>query len=360
MKKILYIVSFIWLGIVAFAQTADGRFQVIQNDGTNYAVKIQIKLQSGSVAMGDASLRFTYNPSALSFPMTNITAGTHYTYHNFSGGSYYDGTVSSTMDNEISLNITYNSGNATQIGTDYIDVATVYFAILDPMTSVSLDWTSKEVYAVNTVTPLNEGMWINENTTMLPVELKSFSATADMNSALLKWQTATELNNFGFEIERRQSNETAVWSKVGFVKGSGNSVSPRNYEFTDKSISGGNKFEYRLKQVDNDGTFTYSETSVVELLPQSFEMMQNYPNPFNPSTKIKYTLPNDSRVSMTVFNTIGEVVEVIENAVKPAGIYEVNWNASGYASGIYLCRIEARTIDGTKSFSNVKKMVLTK
>ena len=127
----------------------------------------------------------------------------------------------------------------------------------------------------------------------LPVELTSFTAEIQNNSIKLNWQTATEVNNYGFEIERSQNS---VWVKIGFVKGNGNSNSAKVYSFTDaQKLSG--KYSYRLKQIDNDGVFEYSK--VIETyfeLPETFNLSQNYPNPFNPITKIEYQLPATSNV----------------------------------------------------------------
>ncbi|MDX1372912.1 MAG: T9SS type A sorting domain-containing protein, partial [Nitrososphaeraceae archaeon] len=191
----------------------------------------------------------------------------------------------------------------------------------------------------------------------VPVELVSFVALLSEDEVLLKWTTATELNNFGFEIERRLGEEN--WNKIGFVEGSGNSSSPKSYTFTDNNSVGGSKFHYRLKQLDNDGTYEYSNEVEVEITPNKFALFQNYPNPFNPSTVIKFSLPVDAGVTINLFNTLGEKVDAILNRDMSIGHHEVNYNASSLSNGIYYYKITANGKDGS-SFVSTKKMVFMK
>ncbi|MHB9011475.1 MAG: choice-of-anchor Q domain-containing protein [Ignavibacteriaceae bacterium] len=194
----------------------------------------------------------------------------------------------------------------------------------------------------------------------LPVELTTFTAasTGSTGSAtvLLKWETATEVNNYGFDIERQVgSSQSAIgnWEKIGFVQGSGNSNSPKSYSFVDLSPLSGNS-QYRLKQIDNDGSFKYSSVVKVTTLPKQFSLGQNYPNPFNPTTTISFSLPVDSKVELDVYNTIGQRVANLANGEMQAGYHNVEFNASRLASGIYFYRITAG------SFNEVKKLILLK
>ncbi|MCB0749790.1 MAG: T9SS type A sorting domain-containing protein, partial [Ignavibacteriae bacterium] len=187
----------------------------------------------------------------------------------------------------------------------------------------------------------------------------------------LNWETATEVNNYGFEVERRLATvesatkaENAVasteetWEKVAFIEGHGNSNSPKLYSFTDKNLNGGSKFVYRLKQIDIDGTFEYSDAVEIEVLPTKYELFQNYPNPFNPSTKIKFSMPEDAKININVYNVLGEKVASVISEELKAGFHQVdfNSNSTGYqlASGVYIYTIES------KNFSQVKKMILMK
>jgi len=185
----------------------------------------------------------------------------------------------------------------------------------------------------------------------LPVELTSFTADVTNNQVNLKWQTATEVNNYGFDIERKTSD---TWQKLGFVEGNGNSNSPKEYSYTDKSPIGGSKFQYRLKQIDNDGQFEYSEVVEVELVPTEFALYQNYPNPFNPVTTIRYQLPKESKVVIKIYNILGAEVMELLNEKKEAGVYEAEFNADNLSSGAYIYRIIV------ESFMDTKKMILLK
>ncbi|HRI46849.1 MAG TPA: T9SS type A sorting domain-containing protein, partial [Ignavibacteriaceae bacterium] len=183
----------------------------------------------------------------------------------------------------------------------------------------------------------------------LPVELTSFTASVNKNKVVLNWQTATEQNNHGFEIERISNNDN--WEKIAFVQGNGNSNSPKEYSFTDESLSSG-KYSYRLKQIDTDGKYTYSEVVNVEIenIPTEYTLFQNYPNPFNPSTTIKFGLPEDSKVVLEVYNIIGEKVKTLINQEMSAGYHNVNFTGNELSTGIYIYRITANEFTSTKKF----------
>jgi hypothetical protein len=189
-----------------------------------------------------------------------------------------------------------------------------------------------------------------------PVELTSFAATTDNRNVTLNWSTATELNNSGFQVERSNGSDYTV---VGFVAGHGTVTNIQNYIFIDQNVSEG-KYNYRLKQIDFDGTFEYSNAVEVEVLGvKDFSLGQNYPNPFNPSTTINFSLAVDSKVSLKVFDVLGQEVATLINGQMAAGSQKVSFNASSLNSGVYFYRIDADGIDGQK-FSSVKKMILTK
>ncbi len=205
----------------------------------------------------------------------------------------------------------------------------------------------------------------------LPVELTAFTAQISSNGVILNWATATEVNNYGFEIQRSEDrsqmsdagqssfvNSQSSFVKIGFVNGSGNSNSPKSYSFTDNNLSAG-KYSYRLKQIDNDGSFKYSQVVDASFMkPTKFELLQNYPNPFNPSTTIKFGLQSDAKVTLEVYNTIGQKVATLVNEQMSAGYHQVEFNASNLASGIYFYRITANI--GNKDFNQVKKFILMK
>ena len=188
-----------------------------------------------------------------------------------------------------------------------------------------------------------------------PVELKSFTANVTGSDIHLNWSTATEVNNFGYKIDRMETKK-ATWENIAFISGNGNSTISRNYSYTDKNLNSGD-YKYRLIQLDIDGTQRlYNLQGEVTISnPTSFGISQNYPNPFNPSTLIKYQLPENSDVSLKVYNSIGKEVAQLVNGNVAAGTHEVTFNAAHLSSGIYYYVIRAGN-----NFEQTKKMILLK
>ena len=191
---------------------------------------------------------------------------------------------------------------------------------------------------------------------VIPVELTSFTSSVNKRNVTLDWTTATEINNQGFEIERNSGNG---FEKIGYVAGFGTSTEPHSYSFIDASVTEGIHY-YRLKQLDFDGTFEYFDAIEVDVsVPNVFALGQNYPNPFNPSTKIDFSLEVDSKVTLKIFDVLGQEVANLVNTNLAAGSHNVEFNASLLNSGVYFYRIEAVGINGAK-FVDVKKMNLLK
>lgn len=188
---------------------------------------------------------------------------------------------------------------------------------------------------------------------IVPVELTSFSATINSDVVKLIWQTATELNNLGFEIQR--SYENSEWENIGFVRGNGTSAVINNYSFSDPIKYFDQKCYYRLKQINNDGTFEFSNVIEVDLgVPTKSELFQNYPNPFNPSTEINFLLAKSGYVKLIVFNNLGAEVATLFEGFKNAGNYSINFNADNISSGIYFYSIL------TDDFKSTRKMLILK
>jgi hypothetical protein len=193
----------------------------------------------------------------------------------------------------------------------------------------------------------------------LPVELTSFTANTGNGKINLNWKTATELNNIGFDIER--SVNKSVWTKIAHVDGNGNSNSEKNYSYVDKSVSQAGKYYFRLKQIDNNNSYKYSNIVETDLVsPSVFVLNQNYPNPFNPSTTISYRLKEKGFVNLNVYDIKGALIKVLVNEIKEGGYYEMEFDGKGLASGVYIYRIEVIG-DGNKPvYSDMKKTVLLK
>jgi hypothetical protein len=189
---------------------------------------------------------------------------------------------------------------------------------------------------------------------IVPVEFISFTSSINNSDILLSWTTATETNNMGFEVERikTQDERQGKWENVGFVNGKGTTTEPQTYFYFDENLSSG-KYQYRLKQIDFNGLFEYSNVVEIEIIsPSVFSLEQNYPNPFNPSTKIIWRSPVDGFQSMKVYDVLGNEVAVLVNEYKVAGEYDLKFNAQNLTSGIYFYKLSI----GNREI--VKKMIL--
>jgi hypothetical protein len=184
----------------------------------------------------------------------------------------------------------------------------------------------------------------------IPVELVSFNASVTGNNVHLLWITASEINNMGFRVERFSDNK---WNELGFVNGSGTTTETMSYSYIDYNVTAG-KYLYRLKQIDFDGSYEYSNIIEIDItVPDYFELSQNYPNPFNPATIIGYRLAEGSEVTLKIFNALGEEIETLVNEFQEVGTYSIHYNASSKnPSGVYIYRIEAG------NFKDTKKMIL--
>lgn len=239
-----------------------------------------------------------------------------------------------------------NPYTATVPGVDVNGTTNNSYYVLTTTFSL-IDNQSSEYYDIRTI---NYSTNTGKNFP-LPVELQSLSARLHGPNIILNWATATEVNSHEFVVERNSNN---VWSAIGNVNASGNSNSPKQYSFTDNNLQQG-KYQYRLKMIDNDGSYEYSQTVEVNIdVPKEFALMQNYPNPFNPVTNINYTIPVDSKVMLVIYSISGEKVAELINETQSAGSYSIPFNAANLASGTYVYRLIAN------DFVQTKKMLLIK
>jgi hypothetical protein len=246
------------------------------------------------------------------------------------------------------------SGGLVTTEVELIDTA---LALLTVSVPVQNQWYTLEVFnvydlagnLVNTEKDTTGFMWL---WSPLPVELSLFTAKVFDERVHLKWITKTEVNNYGFEIERKQEGDK--WIRIGFVDGYGTTLEQKEYSLIDDIAEINTRMiKYRLKQIDHDGSYEYSgEVLVNNSAPVDYTLQQNYPNPFNPVTTISYSLPVKSEVELIIFNALGEGVMQLTNEEKEAGRYSVKFNATELTSGIYFYRLQAG------SFVQTKKMVL--
>jgi hypothetical protein len=186
---------------------------------------------------------------------------------------------------------------------------------------------------------------------IVPIELTSFSALTNYNDVILNWQTATEINNQGFEIQRSNDGE---FEKIGFVAGHGTTAEIYSYTFIDENVLAG-EYIYRLKQMDYDGTTEYSNIVEVEVTqPIEYSLSQNYPNPFNASTTIAYSIAKDGLVTLKVYDILGKEVVALINEVHPACSNNITFDAYELSSGIYYYQL----VSG--EFTSAKKLILMK
>jgi hypothetical protein len=195
-------------------------------------------------------------------------------------------------------------------------------------------------------------IWEGVGGVYVPVEFVSFTAGYTPEGVELRWRTATETNNSYFAVER--SSDNSIFTQITMIPGAGTTLEQKEYAFIDKDVNAGNYY-YRLKQVDYDGSFSYSNiVNVNSELPSSFKLEQNYPNPFNPATTISYQLPENGFVSLQVYDPVGNCVASLVNEEQSAGTHFVRFDASSLSSGVYYYKITSG------NFSSVKKLMLLK
>jgi glucose/arabinose dehydrogenase len=278
----------------------------------------------------------------------------------------------------IELNWYDNSNNETGFriersdeGGSFSEIATVgaNVTFYQDVVTQAIDYT----YRVNAFNSTDTSGYSNEaciSGDVVPVELALFTVeiSRNENAVILKWETASEINNRGFEIERSLPSLFGDFEEnfntIGFVEGNGTTTEKSYYSFKDDfgihAFSG--TVKYRLKQIDYDGTFAYSPTVAVDLnlTQQGYYLEQNYPNPFNPSTAFRFNIPEESRVKIDVINILGEIIDNLVNGTRQSGSYSEVWNADKFTSGIYYVRMNAESLVSDKSFTQTIKIVYLK
>jgi hypothetical protein len=381
MKALLSTVAIVLVAIglivpAATAQTIEQQLVVTQNNGVNFSVAVQVKGTSLPAAntLGSATIDVTYDNTKLTYLNANGWA--------FSGAEGYS---RSATNNGTFIRVGVTGGAVNEngggdppgfdIGSSYVSWVTLNFSIQSPEnTSLGINPATNAIglFENHSNEPLT-GAINNQTLTPpigidnepLPIQLASFTAglVQENNVVVLKWSTASEVNNYGFEVQKSKDNQDNFKTIEGsFVEGNGTTTDPQSYTYTDIDVQPGTWY-YRLKQIDLDNTVHYSEaitpsvtTGVAERpLPKEFGLDQNYPNPFNPSTVIEFALPRESRVTLEVYNLLGQRVQTLVDDVRPAGYHTVRFNATGLSSGIYFYRMRAG-----EDVSFLRKMLLMK
>ena len=270
----------------------------------------------------------------------------------------YTGTIEHTLwwqtsDAGLDINVTYDLPNNSAMRIK--DQLGGVFINLGPFTGTGIA-TIPGAYT----NILTKAYLYMDYTDIVPVELTSFTAEATGNTVLLNWRTATETNNRGFNVERFAESLGGGWEHLGFVAGSGTTTEPQSYSFEDNNVAAGN-YTYRLKQIDFDGSSSYSKEVevVVGTLPTQYSLSQNYPNPFNPTTSIQYQVPKTSDVTIKIYDLIGQEIRTLYSGQVQQGTYKVEWNGLNnegiqMSSGTYIYRIV------TGQFVQSRKMILMK
>jgi hypothetical protein len=364
MKSMMVLLLTVVFASSMLGTTVDGRFLVLTNNGTTYSVKVQFRVDV-AMGLGGTTVKFSYNDANLSIPASPV-AGVDYSFAAFSGSSYSTATVTKA-GNVLSINTEYNGdpGTGTPVNTSYTDVVTINFTTLVVGGHAALHWTQLEILGDDYI-QWNNGSFPDEDTDPLPVQLTAFTAslTQQANAVQLKWTTASEMNNYGYTVQRKSGSEVDfVDLKDAFIVGKGTTVEPQAYSYTDNTVAKAGTYSYRLKQQDMDGTIHYTQsvivqvsmTDVAEVAPKVFQLMQNYPNPFNPSTQVKFSVESTTRATVKVYNMLGEEVATMFDGVAEAGRYYVaTFNAARLSSGIYFYRL------ATEKKNDVKRMLLVR
>jgi hypothetical protein len=280
--------------------------------------------------------------------------GTEYIdYSSYEIGSFFNGSTAIVIPEDPIGKVSVCAYNLTQGYTGYGEVFRLKYKVQDTVETyhpVNFYWGLVSANDIGGTELTLDTVGFNAD--VIPVELITFNGSVVNNRVELQWSAATETNNKGFEIERAVNDKN--WKRVGFVSGRGTTTERQNYSFTDNDLSVSGSYTYRLKQIDYDGSFEYSNEIVldVDLIPVEYTLYQNYPNPFNPTTKIRYGIPAESYVSLVVYNLLGDKIEILVDEKKPAGSYEVEFNANSLPSGVYFYSLQ------TEGFKSTKKLIL--
>ncbi len=369
----------IFLGLLVCSPmyAADNTYQVYVTQtlaGSYYDVSVWIGSASPEFVLATAGFKLSYNPEALGCP-TKLPSD--------------DGPWDQQTDADYAnMTLILHDGAAVELHTRFLGgvdftgtpvpsattthVGTIRFYIRDPSLPALLNWSQPFVFRLNspgTQPPLEilytaGGDFVPPDDQPLPITLASFvgAPVAGGPGVELSWRTLSEINNYGFTIQRRVAEMGEfVALPGGFVPGAGTTAEPRSYSFMDRTLERPGRYEYRLMQEDLNGKFWLSEVITVNVIVTALEdietpidpsLVRNYPNPFNPETTVQYGVASPSWVSVEVFTILGQKVRTLVNTRLDRGRYAVTWDGNDdhgqqVNSGTYLCRVASEGQVGT-------------
>lgn len=372
MKKTRYVLmALIVIGLAVqrgWSQTYEATVDLIVS-GSVLNVDLYIETTTGTSAiLGDATFTVDYNPAALSYLSKDGTCDGRWDAQT---DASYNNITSSNVPPRASLDVT-KSGEG--VGLDIPNgprsianrIGRIRFNIIDIHGLPNVTWNSAFIDIRNFAGASINGSitFTNPEGVPLPITLASFTAQVLPGGFRVKldWTTLTEINNYGFNVQRRRDTDSLfVDVPNSFIPGHGTTTEPHHYSYTDTTATRA-LWSYRLKQIDLDGTVHYSAAITVDLttaveepqLPTVFSLHQNYPNPFNPSTTIRYDLPVATHVTLKLYDIVGREAQVLVDGIQEPGYKSVQFDARSLASGVYLYRLQAGT------FVEIRKMVVIK
>jgi hypothetical protein len=354
--------------------------QVNLNWSDNSTNETGFKIERKTTTGGTYSEISQVGANVSTYNNTGLSGGTQYCYrvrsYNGAGNSAYSNEscnttlpdapnaplnlVANLVQNPVSVELTWTDNSTNEEGfVIEKETATDAFIVIDSVGANVSTFTDLNVtfltynYRIRAFNVTGTSTYSNIALVTVPVELTSFTANVVSGKVNLNWQTATETNNSGFNVERK-SFDAHDWNTLSFINGNGTTTEPQSYSFVDENVAAG-KYLYRLKQVDFNGMFEYSnEIETIINAPDKFSLNQNYPNPFNPSTTIEFQLPKETFVTLKVYNILGKEVASLVNEQKAAGVHKINFDASVLPSGLYIYKIS------TGNFEQTRKMLLLK
>ena len=384
LSALIAIVSVGFIPLTASSQsTADLRFTTTINAGAGTGgldqLLVEIEMNTDvAFGLGTSTIQFTYNDAALAVPSGAeandlLTENTDYIYD----AAFTDYiapptlpynntmTLSGSVDRP-SLNIVLTAANfapGTIAAATWTRIAQMFFDITDNLSTAQLAWipnTDPSPILINTadnVTPATNGTFTDNDADLdsgLPVEIVDFTAATDGDQLVFGWATASETGSAGFGIEYSAAGN-GTWTQIGYVESVGNSNQLETYDFRAPAIGYGS-FEFRLKQVDADGSFAYSD--IVELsvdVPNSYVLSTPYPNPFNPSAAFTLAISEQQNVRVELYNMLGQLMEVMHSGILDADqTHTFQIDGSTLSSGMYLVRVAGDTFSTTKTATLLK------